>query len=116
MSDFNRQPDRDFNRQPDDIRPARVINAPPRQAADVNEPTSPPSLATNPAPLPDMAPNQRPRPSSVISEPTVSRPTTAPRATLTTSGPLIAPNDIAAFIAAAVMVLLPLCGGAFWTH
>ena len=33
---------------------------------------------------------------------------------LKTTGPLIGMNDVAAFIAAALMVLGPLAGGAFW--
>ncbi len=95
MSDFTRQSNTDFNRQPNADFTRNAVSEPARQPNVVNEP---------------------PRPPRIVNDPAASRPTPVARAALTTSGPLIGPNDIAAFIAAAVMVLGPLAGGAFWTH
>ena len=54
------------------------------------------------------------RQSNIAAEPVAPRPVVRP--VLRTTGPILGSNDIAAFIASAVMTLGPLAGGAFWTH
>jgi hypothetical protein len=114
MSDFTRQPNTDFPRRsdPDFARQSdsefnRQSNADLTRPANAFREQSPaqPNVANEPA-----------RHARLVNDPTVSRPTPVSRGALTTTGPIFGANDIAAFIAAAVMVLGPLAAGAFSAH
>lgn len=95
---FARQTDSEFNREPntDLTRPGNAFREPsPSQPNVVSEP---------------------PRSTRLVNDPAVSRTAPVPRAPLTTSGPIFGTNDMAAFVASAVMVLGPLAAGAFFAH